>query len=293
MGISLSVGPELGSSFDVDSTRPSLTFSHVVSSPRPLQRISLRPSVPSSMFAPLPAVGKVGLCATPYPLRRSRCLANGTCLVLVSLRSGTIALWAVRHRPVSSSVPCPALLDASFFSLSGCRRDGCHAGGWHAVHEAAFDNCLFFRCVRKCALVQAAPKFVVLPCVVCCKQPRCSVILCSLRGKSDDPMNQLTSTALLAHFSCSVSAKPQATSEVMTQLESVYQMWDKYATKVLEIMLRSAQSLDVGAKEQTLILFYVRQKESSCRNALRSERGGKPVLAGCNLIPDLEKTTGL
>ena len=54
-------------------TQPtSLTISHVVSSPRPLQGISLRLSVPSSMFAPLPAVGKVGLRATPRPLLRSR-----------------------------------------------------------------------------------------------------------------------------------------------------------------------------------------------------------------------------
>ena len=35
-------------------------------------------------------------------------------------------------------------------------------------------------------------------------------------------------------FPCSVSAKPQAMSQVMTQPESVDQMWDKYATKVLK-----------------------------------------------------------
>ena len=36
VGISLSVGPDLGKAFGVDSTRPtSLMFSHVVSSPGP------------------------------------------------------------------------------------------------------------------------------------------------------------------------------------------------------------------------------------------------------------------
>ena len=58
-----------------------------------------------------------------------------TCLVVVSLRSGSIALQTGRHRPVSSSVPCPALLDVSLRSCCSYRRDGCHAGGWHAVHE--------------------------------------------------------------------------------------------------------------------------------------------------------------
>ena len=40
-----------------------------------------------------------------------------TCLMEVSRRSGIIALKTKRHRPASSSVPCPALLDASLFSF--------------------------------------------------------------------------------------------------------------------------------------------------------------------------------
>ena len=56
-----------------------------------------------------------------------------------------------RHRP-ASSVPCPALLDASPFS-SSCSygRNGCHEGGCHSVHEAARSPTIcFFRCVGKC-----------------------------------------------------------------------------------------------------------------------------------------------
>ena len=149
---------------------------------------NLRPSVPSSMLAPL------------------ACVENGACLVVVSLRSCTFALLLRRHRPVSSSVPsqhcrrftgvlllqhpastpldapslisaltwaaftCPVLkssarprrcvshtvtelfpllqlshrIDVSLLPFRSCRRGGCHAGGWHVVHEAAFDNYLFF-----------------------------------------------------------------------------------------------------------------------------------------------------
>ena len=68
-GISLLVGPVLGQALGVDSTRPtSLTLSHVCVQSVPSQRMCLRLSVPSSMFAPIPAVGKVMLRARPLPL---------------------------------------------------------------------------------------------------------------------------------------------------------------------------------------------------------------------------------
>ena len=40
--------------------------------------------------------------------------------------------------------------------------------GWLCAQIRAFDNYLFFTCVGKCACVQTAPKFVLLPCAFSC-----------------------------------------------------------------------------------------------------------------------------
>ena len=58
-------------------SRPYTTFatsSHVVFGPRSWQSVSLKLSVPSTVFAPLTDVGKVGVCARPRPLHPSQLL---------------------------------------------------------------------------------------------------------------------------------------------------------------------------------------------------------------------------
>ena len=93
-------------------------------------------------------------------------------------------------------------------------------------------------------------------------------------------------------FSCSALAKPQAMSQVMTQTESVDQMWRQYSSKVL----KSGCILgDCGTLEQLSnneLKLYARQEESSCRNVLRPESEGKPF-ASRYFISDLEKTKDL
>ena len=84
--------------------------------------------VPSSVPLLPPAVGRSG----------------GTCQA--SSTDSFMFTWptVIRHHhpvdraplPVSWSVPRSALLNVPLCSCGSCRLDGCHAGGWHAVHEA-------------------------------------------------------------------------------------------------------------------------------------------------------------
>ena len=256
-------------SFKADSTRPSsLALLLVVSSPWPLQRVFWRLSVPSSILVPLPAVGKVRVCASPRPLRRSHCLSNGVLLVTISfawapllvarapsprifvctlstkrcftsgpsVRLGqhilgcrlvvhhvevpveparksdlrlveaaldvlfpdflkpsltsssracqySLVRWLVGHlidvgfghmpsicfppQAPGGGVPRTVTelfsllwsfhcVDVSLLFLCSCHRDGCHARGWHVVHEAARLTTIYFPAVFVSALVEAA-----------------------------------------------------------------------------------------------------------------------------------------
>ena len=123
--------------------------------------------------------------------------------------------------------------------------------------------------------------------------PHGSGIHCWLRGNSDDRMDQMMFAAFSRKpFSCRTLAKPQGMSQVMTQHESVDQIWSENASKVSKSgcaldghlaleQLRNCEFLCTQDKRDLLAWCTISRKrrDTSCK------------LRYC--ISDLEKTKGL